>query len=332
MPRQMVLMCAECGHDLALPWQTYWRWFIQAITKITANMETKWQQNLGYIQINVYIFGHEMYTLAVGVANNYSVIICIISMQVSSGLLVVGIIVPQVFRSTWMQYSDLSLDAELELIVMSHDQVHRRSDVAAVGLVVSEDPVEEHGQPHSPLRNLPCHDREPRAEVILCKSCSIIQDEWHNMMNTKLGGARRWLTGQCVSVVDAVVAPVARQAYALRSILGWAGHEVRAIFPRWLVGPRALEEGDRHVYMKLSSYIVCEFQTCSWSLKRTSVTVSVCWLIWFATYLGDVVLEVLAECGHVLAIVLGEYSEYYLSVPHLKWRKITDAIYIQVKS
>ena len=92
-------------------------------------------------------------------------------MQVSSSLLQYHSVTCLQVRMDAIQR--LSLDDVLELIVMSHDQVRRRSDVAAVGLVVSQGPVEEHGQPHSALRDPPRHDREPRPEVVLCSSRSI---------------------------------------------------------------------------------------------------------------------------------------------------------------
>ena len=38
-----------------------------------------------------------------------------------------------------------------------------------VVVAVAEDPVEEHGQPHSPLRDPPRHDGQPRFEVVVCK-------------------------------------------------------------------------------------------------------------------------------------------------------------------
>jgi hypothetical protein len=45
----------------------------------------------------------------------------------------------------------------------------RRCNAVTVVVVLAEDPVEEHGQPHSPLRDPPRHDREPRVEVVVCK-------------------------------------------------------------------------------------------------------------------------------------------------------------------
>ena len=39
-----------------------------------------------------------------------------------------------------------------------------------VVVAVAEDPVEEHGQPHSPLRDPPRHDGQPRLEVVVCKA------------------------------------------------------------------------------------------------------------------------------------------------------------------
>lgn len=40
--------------------------------------------------------------------------------------------------------------------------------------------------------------------------------------------------------------------------------------------------------------------------------------MWIFTYFGDVVLKVLSECIHVLAIVFSESCEYDLPVPYLK--------------
>ena len=42
-----------------------------------------------------------------------------------------------------------------------------------VVVAVAEDPVEEHGQPHSPLRDPPRHDGQPRLEVVVCKAMAI---------------------------------------------------------------------------------------------------------------------------------------------------------------
>lgn len=65
-----------------------------------------------------------------------------------------------------------------------------------VTVVLAEDPVEEHGQPHSPLRDPPRHDREPRIEVVVCESESPVSSaavciqivEMHSHLLPKLTG------------------------------------------------------------------------------------------------------------------------------------------------